>query len=141
MNKMENRISAVAFVFSFAFLLVTVLYIPVRAGNLPPCSVGLLRISDQDHGTSTGYPAKLMGKYANEASAGAVENGFIESLPVQYLSARPGNPMSEEAVLAKFFNCAKHAVGPLTLKKLNTLTKLVPNMEDAEEISTITKYI
>jgi len=108
MNKMENRISAVAFVFLFAFLLVTVPYIPVCAGNLPPRSVGILSISDQAHGTSTGYPAKLMGIYANE-----------------------------EAVLAKFFNCAKHAVGPLTLKKLNTLTKLVLYMEDVEEISTI----
>ncbi len=88
------------------------LYNPVRAGNLPPRCVGILRISDQAHGTSTGYPAKLMGIYANE-----------------------------ETILAKFFNCAKYAVGPLTLRKLNTLTKLVLHMEDAEEISTIIKYI
>ena len=141
MNKMENGIPAVAFVFSFVFLLVTVMYISVHTGNLPPSYVGVLKIAERCDGTSIGYPAKLTRIYANETSAGAVKNGLIESLPVQYLSASPRNPMSEEAILAKFLDCARHAVRHLTPKKLDTLTQVVLYMEDMKGIHTITKHL
>ena len=88
------------------------LYNPVHLGNLPPCYGGIIRIADQYDGASTGYPANLTRIYANE-----------------------------EAILAKFFNCAKHAVRQLTPEKLNTLTQLVLNMEDTKGISAITKNL
>jgi hypothetical protein len=113
---------------------------PVPAGNLPPRYSGILKISNQVDGKSTGYPANLTGIYANEASAGIVEKGLIESPPVQYLSASPGNPVSEEEILAKFLDCARHAIGPCT-KNLNTLIQLFLHMEDTKCISIVNKNL
>jgi hypothetical protein len=117
------------------------LYSPVHAGKLPPRYGGILRIADQADGTSTGHRTKLTRICANEPSARAVENCLIESPPAQYLPASPRNPASEETILAIFLDCARHAVLHLTPEKLNTLTQLVPHIENTKDISTITKNL
>ena len=65
---------------------------------------------------------------------------MIESPAVEYLSGSPGNPMSQEAITAKFIDCAAHAVKPLPEKKLNALIELILHMEDVKDVSEIAKY-
>jgi len=85
------------------------LYNPGHAGNLPPPCGGILGISNQADGTSTGYSANLTGIYANE-----------------------------ETILAKLLDWARHAVGPFT-RKQDIMTQFVLHMEDTKGISIITK--
>ncbi len=70
-----------------------------------------------------------------------LKNRLVESPAVDYLSGSPQNPMSEEAVVAKFIDCAAHAVKPLSKKNLDTLTDLILHMEDVQNINEIAKYL
>ncbi len=70
-----------------------------------------------------------------------LKNGVMESPAVDYLSGSPRNPMSEEAIVAKFMDCATHAVKPLSKKKLNALIDLILHMEDVRDVNEIAKYL
>ena len=70
-----------------------------------------------------------------------LKNGIVESPAVDYLSGSPGNPMSENTIIAKFIDCATHAVKPLPKKKLNKLIELILHMEDIKDIGEIAKYL
>jgi 2-methylcitrate dehydratase PrpD len=69
------------------------------------------------------------------------KNEMIESPAVDHLSGSPGNPMSQDAITAKFIDCAAHAVKPLSDKKLNALIELVLHMEDVTNMKEIAKYL
>jgi 2-methylcitrate dehydratase PrpD len=69
------------------------------------------------------------------------KNKVIESRAIDHLSGSPGNPMSQEAITAKFIDCAAHAVKPLPQKKLNALIDQVFHMEDVTNMREIAKYL
>jgi 2-methylcitrate dehydratase PrpD len=69
------------------------------------------------------------------------KNKVIESPAVEHLSGSPGNPMSQEAITAKFIDCAAHAVKPLPNKRLKALIDRILHMEDVKDVREITKYL
>jgi 2-methylcitrate dehydratase PrpD len=69
------------------------------------------------------------------------KNRVVESPAVEHLSGSPGNPMSLEAITAKFIDCAAHAVKPLPHEKLNALIALILRMEDVKDVREIAQYL
>ncbi|HVN97220.1 MAG TPA: MmgE/PrpD family protein [Syntrophorhabdaceae bacterium] len=70
-----------------------------------------------------------------------MKDGATHSETVQLVYGHPENPMSEQAFMAKFSDCAKHAPKKLSKKRVETLVGLILNLEHLDDISLITKYL
>jgi 2-methylcitrate dehydratase PrpD len=79
-----------------------------------------------------------------EAVRGSVEletsNGKL-SKRVDWPRGHPQNPISQEALVAKFKDCSRHAVIAMSENKLDRLVDLISNLEQVDDISEITKLL
>ncbi len=69
------------------------------------------------------------------------KNGTTHTQTIELIYGHPQNPMSEEALMAKFTDCAKHAPKKFSKKTVNTIVNSILNLEDFDDISEVTKYL
>jgi 2-methylcitrate dehydratase PrpD len=60
---------------------------------------------------------------------------------VDFPYGHPKNPISQEALVLKFMDCAKHSVKRISKKKLNEIVELILNLEQVENIREITEAL
>ena len=67
----------------------------------------------------------------------STEQGKINSDRVKIAYGHPKNPISEEALIAKFMDCTTYAATQISEKDLNKLVQLILHLEDIHDISEI----
>jgi len=60
---------------------------------------------------------------------------------VDFPYGHPKNPISQEALVLKFMDCAKHSARKISKRKLNEIVKLILNLEQVENIREITEAL
>jgi 2-methylcitrate dehydratase PrpD len=65
----------------------------------------------------------------------------ISSKAIEFIYGYPQNPISQEALIAKFTDCASYAAKKTSKKKLNELVELILHLEDVKNISQIIEYL
>jgi 2-methylcitrate dehydratase PrpD len=80
-----------------------------------------------------------------QATQGSVrietQNGRTYSKSSEFPCGHLGNPLSDEAFVSKFMDCAKHSVKKSSKRTLNKIVEIILNLEEIEEISELTKYL
>jgi 2-methylcitrate dehydratase PrpD len=69
------------------------------------------------------------------------QNGRTYSKSSGFACGHPDNPMSDEAFLSKFMDCAKHSVKKFSKRTLSKIAELILNLEEIKYISQLTKYL
>jgi 2-methylcitrate dehydratase PrpD len=65
----------------------------------------------------------------------------ISSKAIEFIYGYPQNPISQEALIAKFTDCASYAAKKISKKNLNKLVELILHLEDVKNISQIIEYL
>jgi 2-methylcitrate dehydratase PrpD len=63
------------------------------------------------------------------------------SASVDFAYGHPRNPISQDALIGKFMDCAQHAAKKIPAQELSEIVELVLHLEDVENISGITERI
>ncbi len=69
------------------------------------------------------------------------EQGKIETEMVEFASGHPKNPISQEALIAKFTDCAAHSAKQFSQKNLDKVVQLISHLEDVKDIGEITECL
>lgn len=64
--------------------------------------------------------------------------GGIFSAQIDFARGHPRNPISQDALIAKFFDCAKHSAKKFSDQESRAIVELVLNLERVENISELT---
>jgi 2-methylcitrate dehydratase PrpD len=64
---------------------------------------------------------------------------FAQSVDFAY--GHPRNPISQDALIGKFMDCAQHAAKKMSAKELSAVVELVLNLEEVENIREISERI
>ncbi len=67
------------------------------------------------------------------------EHGKMVSRKTEFTYGHPKNPISQEALIAKFMDCATHSVKKISEKNLNKVVQLVLHLEDVGNVGEIMK--
>lgn len=65
----------------------------------------------------------------------------IDSVRVEFVYGHPKNPMSWEALIAKFKNCASYSTKKINGENLDKIIALILNLEDIQDIHEITQLL
>lgn len=79
-----------------------------------------------------------------ETTQGYVEirtGSTVLSKRVIFAQGHPKNPMSEEALIAKFEDCARYSFREIPQKEIRELVDLVLNLERVEKINVLTEHL
>jgi 2-methylcitrate dehydratase PrpD len=69
------------------------------------------------------------------------KNEEISSKGVKFLYGHPKNPMSQEAIIDKFMNCAAYSAREISKNNLDRILYLISHLEDVKNISEIVKCL
>jgi len=69
------------------------------------------------------------------------QNGGTYSKSSEFPCGHPDNPMSEEAFLSKFMDCAKHSAKKFSKSALNKIVALTMNLEEIRDMSELTRNL
>jgi len=69
------------------------------------------------------------------------KNGKIDSEAVKFIYGNPNNPMSRDAIIDKFMNCASYYLKKIPEEKLNRIVQLVFDLESAKDVGEIMELI
>jgi 2-methylcitrate dehydratase PrpD len=128
--------------FSIPFVLATaLLHGGVRLDHFTPQA-----LADQD-------VLQMAGKVTYEVDSGLTlkeaVRGFVQihtedatlSRRVDLPYGHPQNPISQEALVAKFMDCTKHSATQLSEKRLEEVVELIGNLEEVEDVREITQHL
>jgi 2-methylcitrate dehydratase PrpD len=80
-----------------------------------------------------------------QATQGALrietQDGRTYSKSSEFPCGHPDNPMSDEALVSKFMDCAKHSVKKFPKRTLNKVVELILSLEEIKDISEVTRYL
>ena len=65
----------------------------------------------------------------------------IDSEEIEFLYGHPKNPISREALVAKFMDCAAYSARKIPDKDLNRIVELISHLEDVKDVGEIMKYL
>jgi len=69
------------------------------------------------------------------------QNGRTYSGSSEFACGHPDNPMSDEALVSKFKDCARHSLKKFSIRTLNRIVELILNLEEIKDISELTKHL
>jgi 2-methylcitrate dehydratase PrpD len=69
------------------------------------------------------------------------QNGRTYSKSSEFPCGHPDNPMSDEAFVSKFMDCAKYSAKKFSKRTLNKIVALILNLEEIKDISELTRYL
>jgi len=89
-----------------------------------------------------GVDEKLSLRQATQGSLQIeTQNGRTYSKSSAFACGHPDNPMSDDAFVSKFMDCAKHSVKKFSKRTLSKIAELILNLEEIKYISQLTKYL
>jgi 2-methylcitrate dehydratase PrpD len=65
------------------------------------------------------------------------KNGQINSKRIDFIYGYPQNPISQEALIAKFKDCASYAAKKISKKNLDKIVEMILHLEDVKNINQI----
>ena len=79
---------------------------------------------------------KLCGNKTWCTAQAYVKDGIVLSI-----AGDPENPMSDEAFVSKFMDCARHSRKKFSKRGLNRIVESILNLEEIKDISELTRYL
>jgi 2-methylcitrate dehydratase PrpD len=80
-----------------------------------------------------------------QATGGSLQieakNGETYSKSLEFACGHPDNPMSDEAFVSKFMDCAKYSAKKFSKRALNEIVAFIMNLEEIKDISELTRYL
>jgi 2-methylcitrate dehydratase PrpD len=142
LERKQNPVTAIDAKFSLPFVVATALrYGRVTLDHFTPQA-----LADQDVlevARKVTYEVDT-GQTLKEAVRGFLQiNTKNETLSkrVDFPYGHPKNPISQEALVLKFMDCAKHSARRISKKKLDEIVELILNLEQVENIREITEAL
>jgi len=142
LGRKRNPVTAIDAKFSLPFVVATALvYGRVALDHFMPQA-----LADQDvlkvarkvtYEVDTGLTLK-------EAVRGFLQintRGGILSERVDFPYGHPENPISQEALVSKFMDCAEHSARRISKGKLNQIVELIASLEQVEDVCEITRAL
>jgi 2-methylcitrate dehydratase PrpD len=142
LERKQNPVTAIDAKFSLPFVVATaLLYGRVTLDYFTPQA-----LADQD-------VLELARKVTYEVDTGLTlkeaVRGFLQintesetlSKRVDFPYGHPKNPISQEALVLKFMDCARHSARRISKRKLNEIVELILNLEQVENIREITEAL
>ena len=142
LERKQNPVTAIDAKFSLPFVVATaLLYGKVTLDHFTPQA-----LADQDVlaiARKVTYEVDT-GQTLKEAARGFLQiNTRNETLSkrVDFAYGHPKNPISQEALVSKFMDCARHSAKRISKKKLDEIVELILNLEQVENIREITEAL
>jgi 2-methylcitrate dehydratase PrpD len=142
LERKQNPVTAIDAKFSLPFVMATaLLYGRVTLDHFTPQA-----LADQD-------VLAIARKVTYEVDTGLTlketTRGFLQintrnetfSKRVDFAYGHPKNPISQEALVSKFMDCARHSAKRISKKKLDEIVELILNLEQVENIREITEAL
>jgi 2-methylcitrate dehydratase PrpD len=142
LERKQNPVTAIDAKFSLPFVMATaLLYGRVTLDHFTPQA-----LADQD-------VLAIARKVTYEVDTGLTlketTRGFLQintrnetfSKRVDFAYGHPKNPISQEALVLKFMDCARHSAKRISKKKLDEIVELILNLEQVENIREITEAL
>jgi 2-methylcitrate dehydratase PrpD len=141
-NKM-NPATAIEAKFSLPFTVATaIVHGKVTLEHFSPRALSDPVVLELARKVSYGVDEKLSLRQATQGSLQIeTKNGRTYSKSLEFACGHPNNPMSQEALLTKFMDCAKHSVKKFSKRTLSKIVELILNLEEIRDISELTKYL
>jgi 2-methylcitrate dehydratase PrpD len=151
MNKMlcepsknkKRPVTAIEAKFSLPFTVATVIvHGTVTLDHFGPRALSDPPVLDLARKVSYRVDEKLSLRQATEGSVQIVtQDGRTYSKSSVFPCGHPNNPMSDEALVSKFVDCAKHSSKKFSERTLNKIVTLALNLEEIKDMSEITRYL
>jgi len=151
MNKMlceplsnkKNPVTAIEAKFSLPFTVATaIVHRAVTLDHFSPRALSDPVVLGLTRKVSYRVDEKLSLKQATQGSLQIeTQNGKTYSKSSEFPSGHPDNPMSDEAFVSKFMDCARHSTKKFTKTTLNKIVAIILNLEEIKDISELTKYL
>jgi 2-methylcitrate dehydratase PrpD len=71
----------------------------------------------------------------------SLKGGQVKSKRIQWVYGHPKKPISQEDLVDKFMDCAKHSVKKFSKRTLDKIVALILSLEEIEDISELTRYL
>lgn len=128
--------------FSIPFVLATaLLHGGVNLRHFTPRALADREVLEMARKVNYEVDAGLALKGAVRGSVEIVTTDATLSRSVDLPYGHPQNPVSQEALVAKFMDCAKHAVRRTPKERLTEIVELIWNLEEVEDIREITEAL
>jgi 2-methylcitrate dehydratase PrpD len=151
MNKMlcepsenkRNPVTAIEAKFSLPFTVATaIVHGKVTLDHFSPRALSDPVVLGLARKVSCRVDAKLSLRHATQGSLQIeTRNGRTYSKSSEFPCGHPANPMSDEAFVSKFVDCAKHSVKKFSKRTLDKIVALILSLEEIEDISELTRYL
>ena len=151
MNKMlcepsknkRNPVTAIEAKFSLPFTVATaIIHATVTLDHFNPRALSNPVVLELARKVSYRVDEKLSPKQATQGSLQIeTQNGRMYSKSSEFPCGHPDNPMSDEAFVSKFMDCAGHSVKKFSTRTLNRIVELSLSLEEVRDISELTKHL
>ena len=141
-NKM-NPATAIEAKFSLPFTVATaIVHGTVTLEHFSPRALSDPVVLELARKVSYGVDEKLSLRQATQGFLQIkTKDGRTYPKRLEFAYGHPENPMSDEAFVAKFMDCAKHSVKKFSTRTLNKIVELILNLEEIKDISELTRYL
>jgi len=141
-NKM-NPATAIEAKFSLPFTAATaIVHGKVTLEHFSPRALSDPVVLELARKVSYGVDEELSLRQATQGSLQIeAKNGRTYSKSLEFAWGHPDNPMSDEAFVSKFMDCARHSVKKFSRRTLNKIVELILNLEEIKDISELTRYL
>ncbi len=135
----RRPVTAIDAKFSIPFVIATTLvYGPVSLDHFTSQALSNPRVLDLAQRVTYRLDQNVSLKNSTQGSLQIKTPDGILSKQVDYPLGHPANPIRQDALVAKFMDCAKYSQKKISLPELNRVVDLVMNLEHIENISEIT---
>jgi len=151
MNKMlceplenkKNPVTAIEAKFSLPFTVATaIVHGTVTLDDFSPRALSDPAVLELARKVSYRVDEKLSLRQATQGSLQIeTQNGRTYSKSSEFPCGHPDKPMSDEALVSKFMDCAKYSAKTFSKRTLNKIVKLILNLEEIKDISELTRYL
>jgi len=151
MNKMlceplenkKNPATAIEAKFSLPFIVATaIVHGTVTLDHFNPQGLSDPLVLGLARKVSYGVDENLSLRQATQGSLRIeTQNGRTYSKSSAFPCGHPDNPMSDEAFVSKFMDCARYSAKNFSKRALNKIVALILNLEEIKDISELTKYL
>jgi 2-methylcitrate dehydratase PrpD len=142
LERKQNPVTAIDAKFSLPFVVATALrYGRVTLDHFTPQALADQDVLEVARKVTYEVDTRLTLKEATQGFLQINTRNEIISKGVTFAYGHPKNPISQEALVSKFMDCARHSVKRISEKKLNELVELILSLEQVENIGEITESL
>ncbi|MDO9534927.1 MAG: MmgE/PrpD family protein [Bacillota bacterium] len=138
----QNPITAIDAKFSIPFVVATaIVYKRVALEHFSPQALVNREVLGVSRKVTYEVDDSFTSKSTMQSRLEVHTKNSVLSKRVSFPYGHPGNPMSQEALITKFMDCAGHSMKNITMEKLKDLVGLIMNLDEVENIAQITALL